>query len=572
MTSFKVEKFKFDPANVLAWSAAGKKHSNWPAVYTINAAREIYVGESLNAAGRMRQHLDSGAKAGLETARVILDETFNKSACLDLESMLIRLFSGDGKYKVLNLNQGITDADYYRRSDYQEKFDEIFEALRAEGLFNRTIPQIVNSDLFKFSPFKALNQDQAVAVEGVLEGLFSDLEHGTSSTVVVQGNPGTGKTIVGIYLMKLLQDIRTHDTSEPLDSDSLFSEFFVEGYPTLLEGLRAGIVVPQQSLRESLKKVFKLTPGLDTSMVLTPFDVGKSAEKFDVLIVDEAHRLNQRANQASGMRNKDFATINEILFGQDDPAYTQLDWIRRQSTHQILMLDTEQSVRPADLPLSVTKKLIAEVSAAGRLYPLLSQMRVRADQDYVGYVRRMLSENPPLHREEFGGYDLKYFLSFHEMQRAISNKNSEHGLGRLAAGYAWEWQSRKIKSAFDIEIEGVSLRWNSTDKDWINSKQSAEEVGSIHTLQGYDLNYVGVIIGKDLRYTPERGVYFDRSHYFDKKGMENNPKRGVSYSDEDLLQYVRNIYTVLLTRGIRGTYVYVCDEGLREHLKQFLPG
>ena len=97
-------------------------------------------------------------------------------------------------------------------------------------------------------------------------------------------------------------------------------------------------------------------------------------------------------------------------------------------------------------------------------------------------------------------------------------------------------------------------------------------MGSIHTTQGYDLNYAGVIIGPDLRYDPiRRRMRVNRDSYFDTKGKANNKMLGVSYDDDDLLGYIRNIYAVLLTRGIRGTYVYVCDRDLREHLRQFIP-
>src|SRR5699024_1881765 len=114
-----------------------------------------------------------------------------------------------------------------------------------------------------------------------------------------------------------------------------FSEFFTPGHAERLAKLRVGIVVPQQSLRESISKVFRLTPGLRKDLVLTPFGVGESEEPFDLLIVDEAHRLNQRANQPSGMQNKKFADINRRLFGEDRLELTQLDWIRRQSKHAI---------------------------------------------------------------------------------------------------------------------------------------------------------------------------------------------------------------------------------------------
>ena len=125
---------------------------------------------------------------------------------------------------------------------------------------------------------------------------------------------------------------------------------------------------------------------------------------------------------------------------------------------------------------------------------------------------------------------------------------------------------------YDIEIDGHRWRWNSTAVDWVTSKYASDEVGSIHTLQGYDLNYAGVIIGPDLYFDSESGkIRFNRSQYFDKKGRENNPKRGIVYSDTDLERYIKNIYAVLLTRGIRGTFVYVCDPALREYLRDFIP-
>lgn len=107
----------------------------------------------------------------------------------------------------------------------------------------------------------------------------------------------------------------------------------------------------------------------------------------------------------------------------------------------------------------------------------------------------------------------------------------------------------------------MKLSWNSTATDWINSPGSVDEVGSIHTVQGYDLNYAGVIIGNDLQWDPDSRTFsFNRDSYFDKKGKENNPRLGLSYSDEDLLEYVKNIYRVLLTRGVKGTYIRSAGE------------
>jgi uncharacterized protein len=582
----KMMRLEFSKAAVTTWKFHDEKHDNWPVVYVLddgrdtaqanpNKLRDIYVGESLNAASRLRQHLETPTKQHFKDIRVIIDEKFNKSVCLDLESYLIKMLAGDGANRVLNRNNGITESKYYQREMYREGFRNIFERLKADGVFTRSIPEIENSDLFKLSPFKALTEDQATSVEEIVKGFLIDVERGAKSTIVIQGDPGTGKTVVAIYMIKLLVDIKTFTSLEDLDSDSRFSNFFTETNQRLLQSLRIGLVVPQQSLRDSIKKVFRRTPGLNPSMVMTPFDVGQVDGIFDLLLVDETHRLNQRASQPSAILNAKFATITRELFGSDDTSKTQLDWIRAKSRHQIFLLDAAQSVRPADLPSELLSDLVADTRASGRHFQLRTQMRVQAGSDFVSYVRWILDPRPlsvPRVRPDFGEYDFRAFDSVAHMRDEIFRRNAEVGLSRMVAGYAWEWKTKRDKNAFDIEIGQTRLCWNSTPTDWIASSNALEEVGSIHTVQGYDLNYVGVIIGLDLRFDPERRrLFINRHSYFDKKGKENNPALGRTYSDDDLLRFITQIYAVLMTRGIRGTYVYACDPGLREYLKAFIP-
>lgn len=584
--SSKIARLEFSIAAVTTWKFHDEKHGNWPVVYVLddgrdtaqanpNKLRDIYVGESLNAAGRLRQHLETPAKQHLKNIRVIIDEKFNKSVCLDLESYLIKMLAGDGANRVLNRNNGITESKYYQREVYREAFRNIFERLKADGVFTRSIPEIENSDLFKLSPFKALTEDQATSVQEIIKRFLIDVEGGAKSMIVIQGDPGTGKTVVAIYMIKLLVDIKTFTSLEDLDSDSRFSKFFTETNQRLLRGLRIGLVVPQQSLRDSIKKVFRKTPGLHPSMVMTPFDVGQADEIFDLLLVDETHRLNQRASQSSGVLNAKFATITRELFGSDDTSKTQLDWIRAKSRHQIFLLDAAQSVRPADLPSELLSDLVTDTRASGRHFQLRTQMRVQAGSDFVSYVRSILDPRPlslPRARRDFGEYDFRAFDSVVHMRDEIFRRNAEVGLSRMVAGYAWEWKTKRDKNAFDIEIGPTRLCWNSTPTDWIASSNALEEVGSIHTVQGYDLNYVGVIIGLDLRFDSERRrLFIDRDSYLDKKGKQNNPALGRTYSDGDLLRFITQIYAVLMTRGIRGTYVYACDPVLREHLKAFIP-
>lgn len=581
--SFQIAQLEFSKDAVRIWRSLDEKHVNWPVVYVLdngrgtgrNGLRDIYVGETLDAGKRMREHLASPAKQHLKNVRIIFHEKFNKSVCLDLESYLIKMLAGDGVNRVLNRNNGITDAQYYQREVYREGFHHIFRQLRSEGVFTRSIAEIENSDLFKLSPFKALTDDQARSVGKIVKGFLADIESGIASTIVIQGDPGTGKSVVAIYLIKLLVDIETFDTLEDLDSDSRFSQFFTEANQNLLRGLRMALVVPQQSLRSTIKSVFRTTRGLHPNMVMDPFKVGEADGIFDLLLVDEAHRLNQRASQPSGVLNAKFPVINTKLFGWDDKSKTQLDWIRAKSRHQIFLLDAEQSVRPADLPPELLSDLIADTRASGRHYQLRTQMRVRAGSDYVSYVRWMLDPHPSSVQREpvhFGDYEFRMFDTVSQMRDEIFRRDAEVGLSRMVAGYAWPWNSKKDKSAFDIEIDQAQLRWNSTSTDWVSSSNALEEVGSIHTVQGYDLNYVGVIIGLDLRFdTSRKRLVMNRKSYLDKKGKANNDILGINYSDEDLLRFITQIYAVLMTRGIRGTYVYACDPGLREYLRGFIP-
>ena len=565
MTSTRIERLAFTPEAVQVWGLAGGRNTNWPVVYTLDNDSTIYVGETLNAAARMRQHLDTPAKQALERIQVIVDDTFNKSACLDLESFLIRLFAGDGKYTVLNANAGVTNADYYDKARYQDAFVDVFGRLWEEGYFTRSMPAILNSDLYKLSPFKALTTDQAAACNSIVYGLFEDLAEQRPSVSVVKGEPGTGKTIVGIFLMKLLRDIQMLNKDDSVD-ESIFGDYFTEEYRDLLAGFRIGLVVPQQSLRESIKSVFRRTPALSRQMVLTPFDVADSPEDFDLLIVDEAHRLTQLAAQAHGTLTKRFRDIQQRFFG-DDMTRTQLDWIQARSRHQVFLMDAGQRVRPADVPAEA----LAALTAQARVYPLATQMRVAAGSDYVGFIRQLLrGMAPPL--PDLGEYDFQLFDDFDAMVDLIRQRDAEVGLSRLLAGYAWKWVSQSDTDLPDIELGSHALQWNRTTKDWVNSAGSVNEVGSIHTIQGYDLNYAGVIIGNDLRMDPQSGrIVFNRASYFDARGKANNKILSVDYSDDDVLELVQNIYSVLLTRGIRGTYVYVCDPVLREHLREWMP-
>lgn len=546
-----------------------KVGENWPVVYVISSEDDAYVGQTTNIARRTDDHLKNPAKQNLTTIRIISDDDFNVSVALDLESYLITHMAADGKFTLLNGNNGLQDHEYYERSKYEEAFKGIWKKLHKLGVVDNTISEIENSELFKYSPYKTLGEEQKIAEIEILKAFERHSGDAGGVTIIVNGGAGTGKTVLAIYLMKLFADINAKGYAD-LDFDDLLEEdaesvFAAESISTIE---KMGIVFPQKSLRESLKDVFKnigsLSPGmvLDTSDVVN--DYIRTGEKYDLLIVDEAHRLKCRNRGHLSFYPK-FDKCNKEL-GLDKMEGTELDWIYMCSKNRIIFRDELQTIRPCDIEEHVFNEIIEKRYKSTIVKQALeTQWRCQGGNEYINYVRDILSCTAK-EAKKIENYDFLLYDDANQMIEDIKALNEEMGLCRTVAGYAWRWKSKKDKKAYDIVLNGKGYRWNTTDVKWIESDTSINEIGCIHTVQGYDLNYLGVIIGEDIKYDKENGkIIADKTCYFDQQG-----KSGVADDQDALRDYLTNIYLTLMTRGIYGTYVYVCDPALREYMSQFI--
>ena len=569
-----IETFRFDQSGLNRVKCL-PKGSDWPVVYLISNSHQVYIGETSSASIRFRQHLDNPERKRLKEIHILFDTEFNKSAILDIEQSLIQLVSADNIYEILNKNGGQSQKhNYYQREKYQAKISAIWSQLQKKKLATKDYEVIINSDLFKFSPYNSLTEEQTVACFTVLDDAIDMLNKDIKGAFVLHGAAGTGTTVVLINIINRLvnaTDFEMDDTDvEEALSPYLRIRRKIADYVNKHGPLKVALVLPMASIRKTLKTVFRKTKhGLKADMVIGPADV--SNEEYDILLVDEAHRLPQYKNISWRGTYKANTTS---IFGQsaNPEDYTTLDWILRRSKYSILVYDNAQTVKGSDITEEQFVNAFDKEDVAIKHWTLQTQMRCKGGHDYIDYLNDIFNCNSDLPRKEIIDYDFKLFDHVDDMVNAIKEKDKVFGLCRTVAGYSWRWISKGCSSVEevrrlgleDITIEGHKYIWNMSDEEWILRPSAKDEIGCIHTTQGYDLNYVGVIFGEEIDYDKVNNqITIDPSRHFD-----SNVQNGAS--PEQLKQYLMNSYKVMMSRGIKGCYVYVCNPSLKEYLSKYI--
>ncbi|HEY1074754.1 MAG TPA: DUF2075 domain-containing protein [Patescibacteria group bacterium] len=375
----------------------------------------------------------------------------------------------------------------------------------------------------------ALIDDQKLVYETALN--LSDIaSENNKQVLIVEGGPGTGKSVVAINLLVELTNRRR-----------------VAQYVTRNSAPR---LVYEAKLTGTLAKsrISNLFSGSGSFHALEP-------NTFDALIVDEAHRLNAR----SGMFNH---------LGEN-----QVKEIINASKLSIFFIDEDQRVTLQDIgEKSEIHKWAETMGAHVTELALTSQFRCNGSDGYLAWLDHVLQIRETANTTLDGvDYDFRVCDSPEEVRQLILEKN-QNNKARMVAGYCWNWKSVNDKDAYDIEIGDFKAKWNlkSDGQAWIIKPNSVSEVGCIHTCQGLELEYVGVIIGPDLVIRDgkiitdaSKRASSDKSVQGYKKILAQNPEKAKTVADT----IIKNTYRTLMTRGQKGCYVYCSDFETQEFLK-----
>ena len=436
VTTIKEYPFTYDGAKLLF---KDNKGIDWPVVYILSGIKNnksiAYVGETSSAYTRMNQHLDNKERKCMLKEYVLFNDTFNKSAILDIENMLIEHMNADTVFDSLqNLNKGQSKFhNYYQRGVYKELFKDIWNSLRKLGLAKLNQNQIENSEIFKYSPFKQLTSEQYDLELKLLDDVIDSLNTNTKKEIIIEGGAGTGKSVLAISLIKYILDILENnidfsdlETFELIEDSTNFIKLNSE--LSKYKNISIAFVAPVKEFRETIKKVFKklkLSKKIKIDVV-SAVDLTKKDGGYDIVLVDEAHHLGTYAKATS------HSSFKEGCFRLGFNDYyntTQLDWVIKQAKYiTILFYDRKQSTSAVDVKESDFISLINK--KGNKIYNINNQIRLLAGAEYISYWYDLLKNNTSKDAPsiKYTGYDFKIYDDSKKMLEDIKRKDNDLGL------------------------------------------------------------------------------------------------------------------------------------------------
>ena len=491
---------------------------------------------------------------------VIGHKHFNKSMTLDIENRLMQYLSSVPAVSKLNNRRFNDQNKYYDSEEFDGLFNQIWISLHEKNA--KLFPdaeKLKTKAIFKASPFNKLTDEQLkvktkviTKIDQALQKINEDAKK--AKLILLEGEAGSGKTVL---------------------VSNIFYDLVHENRLSKKENLKVSVLVNQNEqlkvYEEITAKLFPKDPDVRIMKPATFIKKTSTEEsKDDVVIVDEAHLLlTQNSQSYNGYGQKMIDDILErarVVLAVFDP-------------NQVLSID---SIIDNDY----LEKIVNQTH--GEVVSLEKQMRIDASDKTINWIRTLIDDDKILPIPKDPKYRIKIFDDPKEMQDEITdiNKTQYNGISRMVATFDWKYSGGKEKPSSEQKYWKVSdgdweMPWNYeikrrdqyekkhhnhsvkySDLPWAEKDYTIGEIGSLYTVQGFDLNYVGVVLGPSVKYRDGKIIHdFNESK---NKKATNKLHSKTSYADKLL----RNEFNVLLTRGVHGLYIYAVDKDLREALKK----
>lgn len=540
---------------------------DFPTVYIHNwknsSDYEVYIGESNDIFQRTRQHYDlssnpkswqSNLAKNRASLYIIGHEHFNKSLTLDVENRLYQYMLSINHVKKVHNGRGNPQKNYYPSEEFEKIFEMIWRKLRGENrdLFP-TESAIKDSAIFKASPFHKLTDEQMQAKELIIRTVNRVLDSGASNQIVfIDGEAGTGKTVLN---SSTFYDLYCEKESKNSEKD--FKCYLLVNHDEQITVYKQ--IADKLGITDNYGEVVcKPTSFINNHSIECP---------VDVVFVDEAHLLLTQGKQSYQGKNQlediiKRARVTVVMFDENQILTTEQIWEAQLLSHY------RELAKKADTYFVLEKQLRMNVS---------DETLDWIDSFTKNRVLKTIPKDPD--------YSIVVFDSPEQLDAEImlKAKSSKTALSRIIATYDWEYSSihepGRMKKYWEVIIGEWHKPWNreldaELDKKqrhankrlaWAEQPQTINEVGSTFTIQGFDLNYAGVILGPSVKYRDGK-IVFDPENSKNSKAVQNRTLSDGSKQSfgENLIQHeVR----VLMTRGVNGLYLFACDPALRQALK-----
>jgi DUF2075 family protein/DNA replication protein DnaC len=387
------------------------------------------------------------------------------------------------------------------------------------------------------SNFSLLN-DQIVAKNVILDKIKKAEKNNEKSVVIVKGGPGTGKTVIALHILAEMAAKKK-------------SIFFSSKSKPLIEAIKHNI-----DEKEAKLLFASLNPFIPTRI---------KENQLDILIIDEAHRVGKTSN-------------NQFTKSIDRTEMPQIEQLIRCAKTSVFFIDDKQVIRSLEVGnTNLIKEASEKYKCKIKEVELVSQFRCSGSDNYIDWIESVLghSTEKRLFSSKNDKFDFQIISAPKKLYEIIKQKNSEpKTTARLTAGFCWKWSQTLDKNGEfinDVSIGDFAMPWETHDKikppegyvkwyEWAYKPEGIKQIGCIYTAQGFEFDYVGVIVGNDIKYDKEKDCLVGNP--------EGTKDPILKRSKQKFDEYVKNIYRVLMTRGIKGCYVYFVDKEVEEYFRK----